>query len=409
MHEEIMKQIDEEVALEKTIEEALAKLPEGSRRRRELRQELLFQEHARKLQEMRGHLRDNDLEVVGLVYRETEYPSKKRERCLSADSILDDDSMGVVYGPGTYRVQYYERDENGDKGKYIGSVTYHISRDYLAKHQEYKRSVEPALPEERKSENMLGILKGFDTESLKGWAAFIGTMKAMLFPPTPAPAPAQDFSKILEIIIAHTLGGKDKGNSSTFQETLLLELLKNRSDKDPAESMKMVSAIMELSERFAGRGEPKDDRSTIDRVMDRVCGTVEAVAPSALNLIAKQPQPQQQRPVQQHQPQQQRPVQQHQPQSITPENDNKMITDALDNMECFLKEHNGDIAAAAAAVQQKFPVRFMVVKSNPSLQERFYRGIESRFGSDMADKWANAYGLSFQKQPTGIPRGFSRI
>lgn len=370
---------------------------EKKKETREERERRLFDEQVARINEMRNMTELEGLDVEGYVYRKKLMGGQ--ESLPHIFQILEEEQVGIVLGPGKYNIMYYTKDEN-NKSRFIGSCTHNIGREYLRSHQEYCRQegIECLFDSEASGRNQRPergfaseIINGIDAEKLKGIAAFVGTLKAIMSPPPPPPPPDSS-SKILEFVLAKTLEQPRQTTSTT--ENLAMDVLRGIIQKSPASEIKSQIELFKEFNSLANPG-PVDDRSSGEKMVDRAIEAGSKIVPPILEAINKQsqqrqtarPQPQAARP----QPQTARP--QPQPQQEDMFGMDKIIREGVANIPEFIKQYNGDIDIAAKALLDSNPFLAPVIKSSKSIQLKFYQAIKEAHGTEMANKWARAYGF----------------
>jgi hypothetical protein len=314
------------------------------------RQERIALEKVEAIFAMRGDYDDGQL--IGYVYREDLQGS--RYSCAPATRALDDHEFGIIYGPGDYSVQYFQRPDDGGRLKHVRSLRYHIDSSYLDLHEKYcaEHGLTPRagkLTRGTNSQSLGGpnLAAVLDPKNMQGYAQFLGVLKTIMAPP------GED-ARTLQMLMAQntelirSLAAPRAGGTS---DTILIEalrILKTGSGKNGSDFQEMLQNLGQIKEVMSGflpapaGAAEREEIETTESPME------------------------------------------------------KMINKALDHLPVLLQAYNGNVqaAAAAAAGDKKNKLTGLLIKNSPALQQQFYGAMVERFGREHADQWAAAYGIA---------------
>lgn len=316
------------------------------------RQEIRMRERLDRIEELRGEYIDD---VTAYVYRET--LSGENTSLPPVRGVLADHELGLLYGPGKYKVvyRYLDLDNEEGKEKYRStSVQYSIGPEYGPLHREdcamHGRpcylDVRAAVPGIAQGQNN-GLSDLLTEEKIKGIVALLGAFKMMI--------------------------GNDRGSDE------LRYML--------AENTKLLQSAI------AGRSQPSNDLGSrlIEQMLPRMLEHKE-VNPmqqlgAQIEMFGKlqeltNPQIAQQR-------REEEEVKNQGPFA-------KLIDKAMDMLPAFLERFNGDEVAAAKAVKSENIMASMMLK-NEDAQKAFYAATSRKYGQTAADKWAYGFGINPEK------------
>jgi len=316
------------------------------------RQEIRMRERLDRIEELRGEYIDD---VTAYVYRET--LSGENTSLPPVKGVLADHELGLLYGPGKYKVVYRYLDLSGGDGqeKYTStSVRYSIGPEYAQLHREDcamhgrpcyfdARAAIPGIPAPQDN----GLSSLLNEDKIKGIIALLGAFKMMI--------------------------GQDRGSDE------LRYML--------AENTKLLQSAI------AGRSQPTSDFGSrmLEQMLPKLLEHKE-VNPmqqldAQLNMFGKlqeltNPQIAQQR-------REEEEVKNQGPFA-------KLIDKAMDMLPAFLERFNGDEYAAAKAVKSENIMARMML-SNEDAQKAFYQATSQKYGQNAAERWAAGFGINPEK------------
>jgi hypothetical protein len=271
---------------------------------------------------------------------------------------MEDNDIGLEYGPGKYRIIYFREDESGVR-KAITTMHYNIGREYLELHRQHCQQNGKACS----FDNGLD----FTGSNLRG-----GNGLADLLEPKKMQA-AAGFLAALKMILNPDNGGDKNLKYIMDQNAALIQAAFSSKKDGPSDAI--VTKAMEILSKPPRQTEQESFEEKLES-LGRLQTMAARLMPATAAAI----------------------VEHDEPENLSPME--KLINMALDALPAFLEAHNGNVKAAAAAAQNKNKLTAAMLKSSPKLQAQFYESMAGRFGTAQADQWAAAYGIA---RPNVIP------
>jgi len=324
----------------------------------EQKKETLAERQERELREKVeriSQMRNIDGGIFGYVYRLA--ADRSQVALPPIYSVMDDDEIGVNFGPGKYRIIYFQDLDDGTR-KAITTMTYNIGREYLEPHRDFcKENGKKCLHDgnvdamgyaQNPGGNGLGDL--LEPKKMQAAAGFLAALKMILNP--------------------------DNGNDKHFkmladQNAALIQAAFNRAGNGPSDAI--VTKAMDV---LAAPTKQQNDFEARLAEFTKIQNMVQRYNPTGTA------------------PQE---VEQEEPKGTM----EKLIDKALDSLPAFLESFNGNVKQAATAAKAQNKITAAIIKASPALQEQFYQSMVQKFGKSMADQWAAAYGLT--TMPNVIP------
>lgn len=308
---------------------------------------------ARRKIEKISEMRSIDDGIFGYVYRVA--ADRTQVALPPIHSVMEDNDIGLEYGPGKYRVIYFREDSNGVR-KAITTMHYNIGREYLELHRDYCRqngkncAFDSGLDSTGSNLRGGGLAELLDPKKMQAASGFLAALKMILSPDNND----KNYKYIME------------------QNAALIQAAFNGRSQGPSDII--VSKAMEILSKPA-----RQEHETFEDKLESL-GRLQAMAGRLIPTAPAAPA-------------------EYEDEKLGPME--KLINMAMDALPAFLESHNGNVKAAAQAAQAKNKVTAAILRGSPGLQAQFYTSMVSRFGAAQADQWAAAYGI--QRPQNTIP------
>jgi hypothetical protein len=316
-------------------------------------------ERVKKLAKFRGN--ESIYDLVGYVYRET--LGQKRTALPPVDAFLEDNELGLMYGPGKYLVVYKFIDplnEDKESTQQCTTISYSIGAEYASLHRQHclenglhcyldSRAVAPGMQQQ---EN--GFSSLLSEDKMKGIIGLLGAVKMLL-------------------------GNDDRGgiyrDQLDNQTKLLQAVLTNKSAPAGGFSESIVNSAM--NRLLDGPAQVNPSKVLMDQL--DIFERFDAMRnPQAAQVRREEEEERNMSPL------------------------DKLIGKAMDFLPVFLERFNGDEKAAAIQLKKEHP-EAKIMLASPKMRQQFYESVCREYGKLSADRWALGLGIdpSTLRAPSG--------
>lgn len=293
------------------------------------------------MHDIRGGL-DAGGELIGYVYRINQ--DKSRTALPPVNEFLMDADFGLIHGPGSYNVSYFQRTDSNNVLKPLKTISYKIGREFIELHKNFcaENNIPCYLIENNSPVNgpQTGLINYLDSDKLKAAAGFLGALKLILAPEGGAGSNLNIILEQNKELIKNLAAPRENISESIVNQAFKMLAAPNARNEQPQqldifEQAKNFKAMKDLfSDETKSEADPADTMH------------------------------------------------------------NKMIEKAMENLPALLDLFKGHIPSAAKHLKKSKPFEAAALRLNPKLQADFYSAISAKFGTAAAQIWAKEYGIN---------------